>query len=306
MRNPRTKYPVLCVWMLAGWLTTAFSAETASGNEASAPVWQGKVASITEYRGSPGRCHLTLEFTDDRLANRLSILRARVARAIDDTGADLRLPEPPAFLGAGSTSFTLAALQGWQELQPVKKRYVSLQLTNASRRATAISEISGELELFAPTLQNGGVLTIEGFRRDPGHPLKHPRLEKEGVTLTCFTKETYESSKARERARSKSVFVDPAQQQIDSLFPGILGDPASASRNYVVLKVDDPQKRIASFAFGEPGGRLFPVFQRRSSNSMFGFYFQAAVPEDLVLYVYVAVPEALETVPFQVRNVPLP
>jgi hypothetical protein len=305
MLNRPTDHLMIGVWVLAGWLSTAFAAETAPGNPASAPVWQGKVASITEHRGSPGRCNLLLEFADDRLANRLSIFRAHVTRAVDDTGADLRLPEAPGFLGAGSGSQTLAAVQGWQELQSGKKRYVSLQLTNAVRRATAIAEISGELELFAPTLQNGGVLTIEGFRREPGHPLKHPRLERMGVTLTCFTKETYESAKAAGRARSKSGFVDPAEQQIDGLFPGILGD-ASAGRNYVVLKVDDPQRRITSFAFGEPGGRLFPVVHRRSSNSMFGFYFPTAVPEDLVLYVYVAVPEALETVPFQVRSVPLP
>jgi len=39
---------------------------------------------------------------------------------------------------------------------------------------------------------------------------------------------------------------------------------------------------------------------------MLGFYFPIAVPEDLRLYVYLAVPEALETVPFTVRNVTLP
>jgi hypothetical protein len=248
-----------------------------------------------------------LRFTDDTLTNKMSILAARAIRAIDDTGADMTLRGGPDMIGAGTSGgFTLSAVRGWHELRPVNTRYASLQLASSARRAKAIEEIEGQLQLYAPTFQNGGVVAIEDFRRDPGKPLHHERLAKLGVRLTCLTKETYEAGKTASRAASKPRFITPTDQQVESLFPGILGEANGHARRYVVLEVDDPQKQVTSFAFGDPGGRLFPVAQSRSVKSMFGFYFHTHVPEDLVLYVYLAVPAALETVPFKVRNVVLP
>ena len=128
------------------------------------------------------------------------------------------------------------------------------------------------------------------------------------MTLTCLTKETYEAAKIADRAgtaASRRIGL-PSEDQADSLFPGILGEPNAHARNYVVLKLNDPERLVTSFAFVEQGKQVLPVTQKRSGKDLIGFYFGAPAPEKLALFVYVAVPEALETAPFRVRNIPLP
>ena len=36
-----------------------------------------------------------------------------------------------------------------------------------SRRASVITELEGRLQLYAPSFQNGGVVSIDGFRHQP-------------------------------------------------------------------------------------------------------------------------------------------
>ncbi|HRT08905.1 MAG TPA: hypothetical protein P5233_11015, partial [Candidatus Paceibacterota bacterium] len=126
--------------------------------------------------------------------------------------------------------------------------------------------------------------------------------------LSCLTKELYEASKAAARAGTTParLWPDPAEQQADALFPGILGEPAGAPRYYVVFQLDDPQQRVAGVAFREPAGRLLPVMHRKAAHGLTGFYFNLPVPEKLAALIYLAVPEAVEKARFTIRDIALP
>ncbi len=298
--------PLCCMAGLAGCVWLQLAAGTVASGSTNL---EAEVVSISEHRGSQSRCNIMLKFTGEALATKQAIFKVRVTKAMDDTGSDLVLPGEPDPGGSGTSGgFTLSAVRGWHELRPMKTRYASLQLAGSSRSARTITELEGEAELFGPTLENGGVVVIEDFRRQPGKPLQNAMLRKCGVTLTCLTKETYEAAKIADRAGTAASqrMALPSADQADSLFPGILGEPNAQARNYVVLKLDDPQRRVTSFAFVEQGKQVLPVTQKRSGKDLMGFYFGAPAPENLALFVYVAVPEALEKAAFRVRNISLP
>jgi hypothetical protein len=298
-----------CMGSLAGWGWLQLAGATAANGATYPTNLQAEVVSITEHRGSESRCNIMLKFTGEALATKQAIFKVRVTKATDDTGSDLTLPGEPDSGGSGTSGgFTLAAVRGWHELRPVKTRYASLRLAGASRSARTITELEGEVELFGPTIENGGVVIIEDFRRQPGSPLQNAMLRKFGVTLTYLTKESYEAAKIADRARTAASgrMALPSDDQADSLFPGILGEPGASARNYVVLELNDPQRLVTSFAFVEEGKQVLPVTQKRSGEDMMGFYFGVPAPEKLAVFVYVAVPEALEKASFRVRNIALP
>jgi hypothetical protein len=268
-----------------------------------------EVFTINEHRTKGGRCHVHLKFTGSQLANFIGISRVRVLRAVDDTGASLVAREGSDHVGWGNGGgFSRAGVRGWYDDQALKARYAGVVIDLPSRSAKFIKELAGEVELYSPTFQNGGVVVVENVCGQPGMPLQIPALEKLDVKLTCQTKETYEASKATVKvaAGPGRPLILPQDQAADGLFPGMLGEPSSTLRNYVVLQIEDPHQRVTSFAFRGPDGRLLPVKQQRSVNALRGFYFDTFVPQPVALYVYLDVREAVEQVPFKVENIPLP
>lgn len=268
-----------------------------------------EVFNISENRQSGGKCYVHLKFTGSVLTNFIGISRVRILRAVDDVGTDLIATVGADQVGWGNGGgASRAGVRGWYDEHSLKARYAGVVLGLPSRSARSIQELAGEVELYSPTLQNGGVVVVEDFRAQPGVLLQNPALQKLEVGLAYLTKEAYESSRASvapASTRSRPLIL-PEDQAADGLFPGILGYPNSTPRNYVVLRIDDPQQRVTSFAFRGPDGRLLPVKQQKSAQGMRGFYFDAQVPERVALYVYLDVPEAVEKSPFKVEDIPLP
>ncbi|MBE0540816.1 MAG: hypothetical protein IH623_05465 [Verrucomicrobia bacterium] len=300
---------LLCTAALTGWASGHPALRASTNDQPVVGEIRTEVFTISENRQPGGRCHVHLKFTGSMLTNFIGISRVRVLHAVDDVGTDLVSSAKSDHVGWGNgAGFNRAGVRGWYDERSLKARYAGVVLGLPSRSARFIRELTGEVELYWPTLQNGGVVVVEEFRAQPGIPIKNLALQKLEVKLTCLTKEAYETSKVLtppDATRGRPLIL-PEDQAADGLFPGILGYPNSTPRNYVVLRIDDPQQRVTSFAFRGPDGRLLPVNQQKSAKGMRGFYFDALVPERVALYVYLTVPEAVEKVSFKVENIPLP
>lgn len=300
---------LLCTAALTGLVSGQPTLRASTNDQAVGGKIRTEVFTISENRLPGGRCHVHLKFTGSILTNFIGISRVRVLRAVDDAGTDLVGTERSDHVGWGNgVGFNRAGVRGWYDEPSLMARYAGVVLGLPSRSARFIQELTGEVELYSPTLQNGGVVVVENVRAQPGIPIKNLALQKSEVGLTYLTKEAYEASKtltppASTRGRP---LILPEDQAAESLFPGILGHPNSTPRNYVVLRIDDPLHRLTSFAFRGSDGRLLPVIEQRSAKGMRGFYFDTVVPEQVALYVYLAVPQAVEMVRFTVENIPLP
>lgn len=309
--KPVTRVRLVRTSLVAAFFFAASTCAPLAVDSTNKPAVVAEVSSISENRGRENRCDVSLKFTGDRLKNATSLLSVRPTHAMDDTGANICPTnwQKTGGWGVSGGAGGFSPLRGWHWEHPPRMLHGSVSLLGSSRAARSIKDLRGELELFSPTIQNGGVVVVDDFRAQPGSKLQNPGLEKLGVSLTCHTKESFEAAKKlSDSATAQGQFVNfRTQDDESSLFPGILGDPQNSPRNYIVLKASDPEKRITGFAFRGTDGRFLPVGNRKSVNDLHTFSFVIPVlPEKLDLHVYLAVDGAIEKVPFRLENIPLP
>lgn len=292
--------PFLATWF-AGLVAGAAADKNATGITTT-------VSAVTEWRGPDNRCMIHLKFTGDSLSNHCLVLGAHPLAAMDDTGANLcptNKSESDGWRTVRYANFTPA--RGVYFGTGSSTVYDVVSLRASSRSARTIKEVRGELELYSPTFQNGGALIVEDFRAHPGGPIPNAALEKLNMRIICHTKESFEATRQTNQVNDRAfakVFGVEAEQ--DQLFPGILNSPQDSPRNYVVLKVSDPYKRLAGFGFCSEG-RFLPVASHRSVDNLHNYTFALpGLPAKVSLYVYLNVPEAIERIPFHVENIPLP
>lgn len=306
----RTNSPNLLVaFIIAACLLAQPTGSKAQTNTTGSTRLQVEATNVSENRQQDGKCYVYLKFTGNSLIGKLGILRVRALRAMDDVGTNLILPGDSESTGWGASGDSgLAPLRGWYDGRSLGVRSAGVALRNSSRSAKNIEVLEAEVELYSPTIENGGVVVLENFCARPGVACGNDTLKRFGLNLVYLTKECYETARSSSNAAPTSgrQLVGPLDRDADHLFPGILENQERTSRNYLVFKIDDPQRRITGFAFREPGGRLLPVRQRRAVNDMHGFYFDAPVSERLALLVYLDVPDAVEKVPFRIGRIPLP
>src|SRR5258706_775840 len=142
-----------------------------SGSKQPVPV-KVSIGEITDNRTTGSfnsECKLELKFTGDAASDAASVRQVRVQKAVDELGRDLtRKDASDSFSGFGSG----------QRSGLLK---TELRLRNPSRNATVIKIVEGEVELFSPTLDNRGILTIKDILKHPAEPVHNPALKKYGI-----------------------------------------------------------------------------------------------------------------------------
>lgn len=296
-------------WILPVVLVVAGAVGARAADATNPPAITAEASSVREIRGADGRCYVSLKFAGDTLTNYSSVLGVRPTVAVDDAGTNLCPTNPAASEGwstGGNVGFM--PLRGWHQERPSRTRFGGVTLRATRRSAHVIKELRGELELYAPTIANGGVVVVDDFRAQPGAVINSPALARLGVHLTYHTKESFEAAtKQAGETGAKEIWIAQKQRDESALFPGMLGSPEQSPQNYVVLKVSDPEKRLAGFGFCAADGLFIPVGNSSSVNDLLAYTFvPPTLPARLSLYVYVAAPGAVTRVPFQIDDIPLP
>jgi hypothetical protein len=171
------------------------------------------------------------------------------------------------------------------------------QLAASRRDAVSIKVIEGELELFAPSAENGSMVVVKNALAQMGKPLDHPALTQHGIEIIPVNSETY--GVVRER------LLNPAAVAAGVVQP----DPTFANGPGVYVR--DPAARVAAFVFQNASGAVLPGGNAGTRTSPDGGFmnevrFTGPVPADAQLMIYLAVPEATKVVPFRFENVALP
>ena len=260
------------------------------------------VGDITDTRTTGmfnSECKLTLKFTGDAAADAMSVRAVHVKQAVDELGRDL-VPKADAdsmhasmgMSGSGERNGALSA---------------ELTLRNPSRHSAVIKLIEGEVEFFSPTAANGGTLVIKDILKHPAEPVANDTLKKYGVELTYLTKESYEAKKKQLQAQPGNGAGAALGQGLGDMFSGMFsGMMSSGSSNTAFLYVKDPGKHVIDVEYQDAGGKALKRRSSWSSNEMRSQEFAQPPPADTQLLVYLATPEAIQTVPFKIENVPLP
>jgi len=165
----------------------------------------------------------------------------------------------------------------------------NVTLRSPSRNATSIKVLEGEVEVFVPTVSNGGLIILKDYSKDPLSPIAHPLLKKHGLEVFYVTKGIYESRKAEfSRHSGLAGFGWPYSGAAARLY---INNP-----NRLVLRVD---LRNAD------GVSLNPLLSSADGNRR-AFDIKTAPSAGSQVVIAVMTPETRQSFPFKLENIALP
>jgi hypothetical protein len=221
-------------------------------------------------------------------------VRARVKKAVDDTGRDL-MPKQPK-----GSDYEQAAGEG----PPA----VKVELRNPSRRATKLLEVSGDVDVFVPGRDPASVARSDAFQSKVDRPISSPALKSAGAEVTVVSRKTYDAEKKKEEERRKKEaesagIAGAMASAFGGLFEGLFGD---IGENDVLLRVTDPGKKLFAVDIVDAKGQPIDGMGTMKIASFWILKYPEKLPADAALRIYVLTPKAVLTTPFRLRDVALP
>lgn len=248
------------------------------------------------------KLEITLELLEIPAAE-VAAARTTVTTAVDDTGRDL-VPEDSGGEGLQPARPPRA------EPEAVKARpaEVVLELKNPARRATAVTTVAGEIELYLPGRDPAAVATIPRIAARAGKPVADSALKANGVTIAVLGKEQLEAEKKRrleslkQAARKDRISREELQGRIDEFSAGF----PQPEEGTLVLKIASPEGRIHDLAYVDAAGEeKFVSASEESGLTLLASWGESPGP-DWGLRVRMKTPKTLVRYSYAVRDVPLP
>ena len=225
--------------------------------------------------------------------------RALVRSAVDDTGRNLIREDQP------SQDFEKSGQQGMgqQGMPPLK-----VSLKNPARKAAAVKELSGQVEVFLPSRDAAAVTRVEKFLSRVDRPITSSGLKAAQANVTVISRKPYEAEKKkneeRRKAEASSAGVAGAMAQaFGALFDGLFGD---IGENDVLLQVEDKGKKVFSAEVLDAKGSPIDNQGSMKVGDFWILKYPEKLPADASLVIYVMTPKALVSSPFSLKNIPLP
>jgi hypothetical protein len=251
---------------------------------------------------------LKLEGAD---AGAIQAVRARVTRAQDDTGRDL--VEKP---GSGGSSE-----EPWQEAREGAPPTPQVTLQSPARKAKVLAAFEGTLEADLPGRDPSALVKVEKIaaRTDkPAAPI--PALTKHRIALRVLSKAGLEKEKKADEAKKKAAAArkpkaKPGMEEAVDAMAGAMADAMGsvferlfmmANDNDLVLKVDDPGKKIFSFGLAAADGTPIQSFGTTEVESYRIVRLFEPLPAGAALEVRLKTPRSFAEVPFAIADVRLP
>lgn len=234
-------------------------------------------------------------------------VRPRLTRAADDTGRSL-IPAEGSTMQSGT--------DGWQSsLGGHGTPTPRLELASPARKAKAVVALEGVLETYLPARDPAATVKIDRILSKKDKPLAVPALASQRIQLRVLSKaglekdkKAAEARKARdEQKKGKKEGLDGmADAMVESLVSALGMLFMTAGENDLILKVDDPGKKIFSFDLAGPDGKPIPSYGSTDLEGYRIVRMLEPLPAAAVLQVRLKTPRSFGEVPFALSNVKLP
>lgn len=274
-------------------------------------VTAGDVKDTRRTDGFFNKLEVELKMSGEAL-NGAKGIRVLVTKAVDETGKNL-----------------LDQKESENDFEEIdssdKETKISIAMKNPERRANAVQEISGTVEIFAPARDPRAAITLANFQRDIGKPIINPALKAAGIELTVWNKVIFDARKKAEEDRLKKEIeakakkadktgdladaVDLLGQGLMSIFGSLFSSFASMEENDIAFSIKDPQRKLVTIEFEDATGKKLERGGRTTiggdpQTMIFGF--KDKLPMTARIKLYVLTPRAVTTTPFKLTNVQLP
>jgi hypothetical protein len=248
--------------------------------------------------------NLTLEGEDARA---VMSARPRVTSALDDTGKSLA----PDSSQQGS--------DGWQQAHEDGPPTVRLELPSPSRKAKTLTSLEGVLETYLPSRDPSATVKVERVLTKKDKPLTVPALAGQGVKIQVLSKAGLEKEKkqAEEKKKAQAAKKKGTKGETEGLeaMAGAMADAfgsmierlfLSAGENDLIVKVDDPGKKIFSFDLAASDGTPIRSYGTMDLDNYRIVRMLEPIPEGASLQVRLKTPRSFGEVHFTLANVKLP
>ena len=249
-----------------------------------------------------GGLEIELKLTGDDLADARAA-RVTLTKAQDEGGRDL-LPEKK-----GDEDF--------QKSSSGRAPDLKINLKNPARGASAIKEISGEVQLFAPSRDPAATIVIDRLVSRMDKPIDSSALKSQQIKARLVSPKVYRAQAKKRDAEleaemqkhkeemKKEAGDDKTAEALMALVKGFAGMMNDVGDNDVILQIEDPQGKLLDVEVVGASG----VIDTRGSMSSGGLkilQYSEKLPPDAKLRFLVKTKNALLRAPFSLTNVPLP
>ncbi|HEU4387437.1 MAG TPA: hypothetical protein VFV34_06545 [Blastocatellia bacterium] len=292
-------------------LATLFIVATASQTFAQVKVEPGNLKETRRTDGFFNQLEVELKIAGTGLKD-AKALRVVVDKAIDDTGKSL------------VTEKTAGA--SFKEVDSTEtETKLDVELANTERRASALKEISGSIEIFVPARDPQSTASIAALQKQIGKQISSPVLKSAGVEVTIWNKEMFDARKKAEEERVKTELEqktrkaeqsgdlkDAAEvlaQSLISIFGGMFSSFGDMEPNDLAFNVKDPKSKLVAIEVEDEKGKKIENHGRMTMGSdprTIIVHFEEKLPPAARVRFYVLTPRSLVRTPFKLNTIPLP
>jgi len=249
-----------------------------------------------------GGLEIELKLTGDDLADARAA-RVTLKKALDESGRDL-LPEKKQD-------------EDFQKSSGGSAPNLKISLKNPARGASAIKEISGEVQLFAPSRDPAATILVDRLTSRMDKPIVSSGLKSQQIAVRLVSPKVYRAEAKKREAdldaemqkhkdeMKKEAGDDKTAEAMMALVKGFAGMMNDVGDNDVILQIEDEQGKLLDVEVVGGSG----VIDTRGSMSSGGLkilQFSEKLPPDAKLRFLLKTKNALVRAPFSLTNVPLP
>jgi len=249
-----------------------------------------------------GGLEIELKLTGDDLAD-AKAARVLLKKAVDESGRDL-LPEKK-----GDEDFQKSSGSSGPNLK--------VNLKNPARGAGAIKEVSGDVELYAPSRDPAATVVVERLTSRMDKPVASPALKAQKIAVRLVSPNVYRADAKKREAEmdaemekhkdevKKEAGDDKTAEALMGLVKAFSGMMNDVGDNDVILQIEDEGGKLQDVEVVGKSG----VIDTRGSMSSGGLkilQYSEKLPPDAKLRFLLKTKKSLLKTPFTLTSVPLP
>jgi hypothetical protein len=250
-----------------------------------------------------GGLEVELKLTGDDLADAKAV-RIQLKKAEDETGQDLMTER------SAEGDFQDAA------------QTLRLNLKNPSRKASALREVSGELQLFTPGKDPAATAVVDRFMSRMDKAVTSPALKSAKIDLKLVSPKAYRANAQKAQAEmEKEMEKHKAEMEKEAakegmgtkeiealmgLAQGLMGMMGDVGDNDLIFEVKDEQGRLFDIEVVNKAGEKIDRRGSMTSGGLRILNFGEKIPADARLRVLIRTDKAVVKSPFALKEVALP
>jgi hypothetical protein len=142
---------------------------------------------------------------------------------------------------------------------------VSVTVKNPARKARAVKEVRGEVELLMPAKDPNSIAEVPKFLSFSGKTITHKALKANGVEIALVSKAQIEAERKKIADAKRKEYKEAGYsdgEDLENTIKGMMEYTLNVEASDVPVRIKDPEKRIQSLEYVDAAGEVKQVHAR--------------------------------------------